>query len=305
MIVEEHIRLRFGYLSDTPVTLPRYPGSAWRGAFGHSLREGSCLYPDNECRRCPLNDHCAYACVFETLVQAPAQRGINTNAPHPYTFDTPASEGPSLSHQVELNLIGSGCQHLSAVISAMEAAGRRGIARDNNILALQTLEYDDGSGWQPLSAASEHTQLQLRPPARAPERCTVTLTAPLRIKHGNRYAGAGELTPLLFFRTLLTRLHNLAEFHGRGDTTDYPAHLHEPLRAITFQAPKLHWDEAARYSSRQHRRHNTGGLRGTFNLSLHGIEALWPALWQGQYLHAGKLATMGHGAYRLQPQACE
>lgn len=300
MIVEEHIRLRFSYLSEKPLALPQYPGSAWRGAFGHSLREGSCLYPDNECQRCPLNSHCAYACVFETLVHAPRQRGINTHAPHPYTFDTPTPHGPTHEHYVELNLIGEGCQHLSSVIGAMEAAGKRGIARKQNHLLLKTVEFDDGNSWQPLSAANEHTPLQLRAPTLAPKQCTVTLTSPLRIKHGKRYAGAGELTPLLFFRTLLTRLHSLAEFHSRGESSDYPAHLHQPLREKILQSPELHWDEAARYSSRQNCRHNTGGLRGQFTLDLRSIEALWPALWQGQYLHAGKLASMGHGAYRLQ-----
>jgi CRISPR/Cas system endoribonuclease Cas6 (RAMP superfamily) len=46
-----------------------------------------------------------------------------------------------------------------------------------------------------------------------------------------------------------------------------------------------------------------GGLVGRMVLDLSGAPDLWPFLWHGQWLHAGKGATMGMGAYRLLPVA--
>ena len=42
-----------------------------------------------------------------------------------------------------------------------------------------------------------------------------------------------------------------------------------------------------------------GGLVGSFILNLSGLETVWPYLWLGQWIHAGKAATMGLGAIRL------
>ncbi|MBP6582117.1 MAG: CRISPR system precrRNA processing endoribonuclease RAMP protein Cas6 [Chromatiaceae bacterium] len=42
-----------------------------------------------------------------------------------------------------------------------------------------------------------------------------------------------------------------------------------------------------------------GGLLGDGELAGPGLGALWPLLWQGQWVHAGKSTTFGLGAYRL------
>lgn len=42
-----------------------------------------------------------------------------------------------------------------------------------------------------------------------------------------------------------------------------------------------------------------GGLLGVGELAGPGLGLLWPLLWQGQWVHAGKGTTFGLGAYRL------
>ncbi len=42
-----------------------------------------------------------------------------------------------------------------------------------------------------------------------------------------------------------------------------------------------------------------GGLLGSMTMNLERIESLWPYLYLGQWLHAGKGTNMGLGRYRL------
>lgn len=46
--------------------LPTFPGSAWRGAFGHALKKTACVVRDTPCSQCLLKNACAYSYIFET-----------------------------------------------------------------------------------------------------------------------------------------------------------------------------------------------------------------------------------------------
>ncbi|MBU0500879.1 MAG: CRISPR system precrRNA processing endoribonuclease RAMP protein Cas6 [Gammaproteobacteria bacterium] len=54
-----------------------------------------------------------------------------------------------------------------------------------------------------------------------------------------------------------------------------------------------------RYSSRQAIKHKIGGILGSVTLDRASYQTAWPLLWHGQFLHLGKLTSMGHGAYRI------
>ena len=94
---------------------------------------------------------------------------------------------------------------------------------------------------------------------------------------------------------LYARMRSLARF-GAGRAAERWPEVPADLR---FPSASLRWIELERYSSRQGRRHRIGGLLGEFELPLEGLEAAWPVLWHGQYLHVGKLTSLGHGAYRI------
>ena len=57
---------RFYFATDSSVRLPKYPGSAWRGAFGHALKKTVCVVRITPCNQCMLKSACAYSYVFET-----------------------------------------------------------------------------------------------------------------------------------------------------------------------------------------------------------------------------------------------
>jgi hypothetical protein len=63
---------------------------------------------------------------------------------------------------------------------------------------------------------------------------------------------------------------------------------------------QLRWKDWTRYSSRQKQEMTLGGVMGRWLLRGE-LAPLWPWLYLGQWLHLGKNATMGMGAYTLEP----
>jgi hypothetical protein len=100
---------------------------------------------------------------------------------------------------------------------------------------------------------------------------------------------------------LLRRISLITYFHT--DTpleTDFAA-LTKQARLHNFSAQQLKWYDWTRYSSRQQTEMNMGGLIGSLQLDMQGLEPFWPYLWLGQWTHLGKGTSMGMGAYSIKP----
>ncbi len=301
LIVDNHLHLKIDYQADNPIKLPDYPASAWRGAFGHALRNSVCLSGLPQCQGCHLQPSCAYTYLFETPVFEFHQRGVNTSAPHPYAL-TVQNNLPTANHfSLQISLVGrAASDYLAEVLFALSQTGERGIGSPENRMKLQQIHYLSDNGWQvltPKTAAHSSDSVLTLPPPKPSVR--LDFHTPLRLKQDDGLVGYKEVTPLLLFRTLLNRLYHLAEFHNLTPPLAYPLHLHPVLRQKSFKDKHLQWLDLDRFSARQQRKHKIGGLVGYVEMELDDLAELWPALWQGQYLHVGKLAAMGLGHYTL------
>ena len=80
-----------------------------------------------------------------------------------------------------------------------------------------------------------------------------------------------------------------------------------PDLALAHEVDLTHDDAAATRQARQHPPNHCFGaqvLQGRVGeLAGPGLGLLWPLLWQGQWVHAGKGTTFGLGAYRLMAPA--
>lgn len=47
--------------------LPPYSGSAWRGAFGHALKQSVCVVRHTPCSDCMLKNSCAFLIFLKHL----------------------------------------------------------------------------------------------------------------------------------------------------------------------------------------------------------------------------------------------
>lgn len=138
----------------------------------------------------------------------------------------------------------------------------------------------------------------LAPPA--PGNIRLHLDTPLRLRHENSYVSADRFRFSDMFRNVMRRVSFLTYFHtDRPLETDFSG-LVRQARSVEISDKSLRWQDWTRYSTRQQEKLQMGGLVGQFAVSLDGHADLWPYLWLGQWVHAGKGVTMGLGRYRIE-----
>lgn len=268
----------------TPSTPDRnvYLGSAIRGALGEALRELACTTRLPDCAPCPQRPHCPLPTLYDNPV--PADGGLLSgypNAPQPYVLHVPYGEEIAGEVEIGITLFGRAIAHADVVRDALTSA-------------LETR----------LPPAQRHrTQPRPEQPApilsAPPDRVRLHLQTPTQLRRDGRPMSASgfRITPLI--TSVLRRLSALRRYYT--DTpldVDFAAlkHAAEQLRATPIA---LHDHHNERWSNRRQAAMPMTGVHGT--LDLHGptLATLWPWLWLGQTVHAGRLTTMGFGRYRL------
>ena len=292
-------RYRFAFSMPQGIRLPEWPGSAWRGAFGWALRDLVCVTGAKTCNGCLLARDCTYQRLFESAADSAQPGGITTHTPHPFVLFVPPADAHRTDALLEMRLLGHAIHDLPAVVTALARAGERGIGGSRNRLKLRTVEQWSGGCWQPIYRP-DWAGLRQLPPERETSpypggRVVIRLTSPLRLKHEGRLVDEKRLTPRIFLHALYARMRSLSRL-GTGHVAERWPEVPAGLR---FPVANLRWLDLDRYSSRQGRRHRIGGLLGEFALDLDGLEAAWPVLWHGQYLHVGKMTSLGHGGYHI------
>ncbi|GAB4253946.1 MAG: CRISPR system precrRNA processing endoribonuclease RAMP protein Cas6 [Methylomicrobium sp.] len=294
---------RFHFTVDGAPQLPAFPGSAWRGAFGHALKKTVCVVRNTPCSQCLLKNACAYSIVFETPPPANSEKMRKYNAaPHPFVLRFPIEPTNGSDYALDIVLFGHAERYFPYIVHALQKAGLDGVGGKRQRFELQAIEH-------PTSGAMVYTggELQPRPPAAMPavpdipESVLVELRTPLRIKIDGRNLTPDTFRFKAFFSNLLRRQSMLSYFH-----TDTP--LETDFAGLTARAEQvecrdiaLYWQDWTRYSSRQQTEMNLGGLLGRFRLDKHDLAVFWPYLWLGQWTHAGKATSMGLGAYSIEP----
>ncbi len=294
---------RFYFNTAAPVRLPEYPGSAWRGAFGHALKRTVCVVRNTPCQACLLRRACAYSYVFETPPPANTEKMRKYNTiPHPFVFRF-AANGLEYAYSLDLTLFGHGLRFFPYIIHAMQTAGQDGIGGSRHAFLLNRIDEIDFQG-RPVTVYEDGHLQQLEPaqtPAAPdmPAKIRLTFHSPVRIKHDSKNLAAGDFSFGALFSALLRRISMLSYFYT--DTpldTDFAA-LTAAARMARFSEQNLRWYDWTRYSSRQQTEMNLGGLIGNVSLDMQGMDDFWPYLWLGQWTHVGKATSMGLGAYSI------
>jgi hypothetical protein len=304
-------RYRLHLTAQTPVRLPAYAGSAWRGALGHALKRTVCVTGARHCPDCLLYRSCVYPYVFET---PPPERAEKLRkypaAPHPFVVEPwPDCRelAPGAAFGVDLVLIGRGQAQLAYFIEALRRAGQGGIgkgaAQGDGRYALARVEQETAAGWQTIYTAGGRLEAlpaqmpTIPPPPTGPVR--VGLATPLRLKVAEDLVTPERLRFRDFFSALLRRLSLLAYFHTDAPLDADFRSLVQAAEAVPIADADLRWHDWTRYSARQDALLQMGGLIGAFTLPGAALGPFWPCLWFGQWTHVGKGAVMGLGRYRL------
>ena len=309
-------RYRFTARMQHGVRLPEYAGSLLRGQFGAALRDVACMTRQPVCTCCPLLQTCPYTRIFEA--PAPATHALQkfSNIPNAYVIEPPPFGYATLEagellvfHMV---LVGAALEQLALVVFAWQRALAAGLTPSRSAAELERVEHvnsDDTSDgvatvvWcrdQP-SLTVHEASLEIPAAPLHLKRINLDIHTPMRLQSQGQPLRADQLTARAVVSAMARRVALVLEFHAAQ--TQWGAQvppLVELARALDVQHD-LNWQDWTRYSSRQKQVMTLGGVMGRWTLlgDTQALATLWPWLWLGQWLHVGKNATMGMGAYTL------
>jgi hypothetical protein len=312
-------RYQFNFAVETPLHLNFYSGSMLRGAFGHALRQLSCMTKMAACKTCPLYRTCPYPAVFETPPPEHHSLQAFTEIPPPYIIEPPAlgskdyQPGDTLSFSMVL--IGRANQQLPLIIYAWQRALARGLGKmqsrakllDVCLMPNQPHTEAGASGRVVVYTAQEgaavinHDHLTNKDRFDYPDETTQSLTlsvkTPLRIQKKGKTL-SHDMTGRDFIMALVRRYYLLEEFHTAHYQAPDFSELAELAQAVSCET-RFRWCDWARYSNRQQQKMVLGGVLGELKLTGQ-LQPFLPIIQLGQWLHAGNKTTFGMGLYAIE-----
>lgn len=303
-------RYRFVLEAHDPIVLPEYEGSALRGLLGHGLKRTVCVTRARACDGCLLLRSCPYPAVFETPAPPAGDAPQRTShVPHPFVLGVDPAQPRRLEtgdrFHFELTLIGEADRQLPYLIHAVSTAGERGIGARRQRFGIQRVDQETGLGsddWRqafdPVSATLDLAPVPDPVIAEPPPLLEIRLDTPLRLKRKGRLVTPADFGLPLLLHALRDRLFDLQALYGQRPAATPRAWIDETTLEVPALATDLAWRDWTRYSSRQDALMQLGGLVGRIWVGGESVARLWPLLWLGQWVHAGKATSMGLGRYR-------
>jgi hypothetical protein len=303
--------LRFRFTAETTIRLPEWPASMLRGAFGHALRQLSCMTRLKDCDACPLLKTCPYPAIF---APPPLEHRIQSfrQPPAPYLIE-PDCWGARVLEPGEklcfgMTLMGRAGQELPLIVEALRNAAHRGLGKSGGTAELDEVSLLPLSGENDtvvLFRSGEDKRLRstpartlVAPPPVARDALTLRLRTPLRLQENGRALPPVRLTPAVLLMSAVRRAALLLELYGNGAPAWNFKALTESAATIAGEK-SLRWQDWSRYSSRQNQVMHLGGVMGIWRLS-GDLSAFFPALFLGQWLGIGKETVFGLGRYELE-----
>ena len=302
-------RYRLTLTALSTITMPPYAGSTLRGGFGHAFRKMVCTQGPIDCKDCVLNAVCPYPYIFETAPFEGAQQLRSYgDVPRPFVIDPLDTRGEyrrGESFSFQLTLIGRAIDYLPYFLVSFRELGEMGIGKGRGRFQLTHVRTDNGESIYDgdtqmvhnLSNARSFDDIQRETESQATEELTLRLLTPTRITHEG--ALTDQLPFHVFWRRLIGRISALAYFHcGESLEMDFKG-LIEKATVVETTDSTLRWKDWTRYSSRQDRKMQLGGLIGRVTYAGELAEFV-PFVALGVFLHVGKNATFGLGKYRVE-----
>jgi len=315
----EIARCRIVLQSQTEAVLPALIGSALRGAFGHALKAISCCVPHKNCEICLLSEACLYTTVFE-----PTSPGLK-DVPRAFIFEPPVppftkeiSENSTLKLRVAENgkisfdfiLLGEAIKKLPYFIYAVELLARHGLGVSRQSFKITevfsidaaynlTLIYSP-AGSKILSSQTSDLGVYVQNrigEIRAPEKITINLLTPLRIRR-NKNELLEKITFTDFFKQCSLRLKFLFEGYGKP-LEYYYSSLMKQAETVEKIQDNLWRHNSTRRTNRQNKKLDLDGMLGEVEFSSRNLADFLPFLLAGEILHIGSASSLGLGKFMV------
>jgi len=288
----------FVYQADNHLDRSQLSPSLWHGVFGLALRERVCQVPElSECKHCMLLQQCDYPFLFEGV--KPSDKNITApanNVPVPHIFKV-AAEQPVQAERIKVSmvLVGTANRHLATVIKTMQQLGKQGLGKSRTTLQLQ--QVIQSSPQLSRLIMPEQEPYHALPP-QCPDIPDMPQAVQVIFKTPYRAPSQKSFDSGFFLRQIIRRVSSLQDFYtAQALDADF-----QQLKQLAQQADvrtALFYQKQQRYSAKHQQLLEAGGLMGQLHINMKGLQALWPYLYLGQWLHVGKQASFGYGCYEL------
>ena len=255
---------------------PFFVGSMFRGAMGNALKSVVCINPTYTCEGCFSAKECVYFDFYE-----------EKNVFHPYRLDIQLQPK---NHDFSLYLFEGAISSLPYILSAIQnAAQEQGFGKERKKMLIKqmavfnTIIYD-GKSFLPLDVVKPK-ELVVDSFCQDIE---IEFVMPLRIKENNQLAKTS-----VALHTLVSNIHRrYCELKGKeAERMNYRVEGEVVKSSLKFV-------EMKRYSNRQQKGMNMGGLKGS--MTIRGIDKRsYEYLKIGEVIGVGKQTVFGLGSYIL------
>ncbi len=317
------VECRFELMLTESGELPGHVGATLRGGIALFLKRSVCMHTELKyCRDCALRARCVYPTLFEPA-PPPESEALSTHqdVPLPLVLRLPAHRScvcqPGDALAFGLVLVGRSVQYLPYVVAAVEQLGQSGLGsarvryRLEKAAALKPGQddaqpiYEAGLMYRSSPGFSTQVFRNGQAPADAISALTLHFRTPTRLKHADRFV-EGPPAFHVVVRALLRRVSSLSYFYGgQRWEIDYRGWISR-AEAVQIAQADVRWVDWERYSTRQERAMNLGGIVGQVTYAgdrgqgAGGLGAFLPLLRLGELVHVGKAAVFGNGRYELE-----
>ncbi len=277
---------RFVFRTLDEVRIPRGKGAnIFRGALGLALRRIACVEACPGPRRCELRDHCAYARLFEPVLET-GPSGL-ADPPRPFVLRPHFNEGSFPAGALlplDLHLFDLREDFLPVLTTALTDVAQTG--------------FGPGRGRAELIRAEPPTPIAISLTDAAPQvnRIRVDFTTPTELKAGRELVLQPDFAVLL--ARVRDRVATLDHLYGTGEVVFDWNGLAEQAAAVRLVSAQLRRAHVERRSSRTGRIHPLGGFIGPLEYE-GAIGPFMGLLRAGVWTGVGRQTVWGKGAYTM------
>jgi hypothetical protein len=286
-------RFTIAYRVTENAWLSSFDGMAWQSAFEPLLRQNLCFSKCEQIANCDFRTRCLYHRLF--------LKDLDSEHVPPYNF-YPQSGMRAKKWQkgdhfyLGLNMVGRIAFFLDAFLPALEGMGRIPLGSSGGRVVLSSITQHLQNGrdvdlYQRGQMGAPSPPEPIQHPS-TPDSIWVNLETPLRLRGNKGVVRVPTFTGEMFGQAIEQRFRDLSSDSHSGDFGhEWPEVRNVNLKWLPSKQPTrrgMNWSPL-----------NTAGLIGKFELSGKALQAVWPLLWQGQFLNLGEEAHLGLGRYSL------
>lgn len=290
--------------------MPYYAGSVLRGMIGKEIRNLSCVNKDAQCEHCPYIRNCAYGKLFEPLssVFAPELTKTQLYLTPPFVIEAPFFPEQQWEKDeikpFQLIIFGDALHYIHYFIESLFFIAETGLGKQRIPFVIERIEqylengetvkllHDDTVLYDRL----QETNFSWETEQNCINKILINIETPLRIQEEGQIVRGFNVE--LFLKNCERRLQFFKKAYGIVLECSNAGFSHF-ANNIKMTHKHIAWTDWERYSSRNKKTMNLGGILGSFQLEGGVLTSVLPLLQFASFAHIGKQTVFGLGKFTI------